>query len=607
MSIQNLTNETLGQYHLRELLGIGGMGAVYRAYQTNLKREVAIKVLPTTLALQPGYVERFNREAETAAALEHPHIVPIYDYGTQRGTSYIVMRLFTGGTLAQRLAQRAGERNPLPSLGEISSLLNQLASALDYAHSMNVIHRDIKTSNVMFDNQGSAYLMDFGIARLMEATSSLTGTGLAMGTPSYMSPEQWRGDNLTAAADQYELGVLIYALVSGRLPFEAGTPYALMNKHINEQPTPLQSFRADVPEAVTTVLNRAMAKDPHQRFPTVTAFAKAFSSAIEGKHGESVGFFTFKIRPSALPGQFTPSSPSKVPSQPVATGEKPRINPMLLVGGAAGIVVIVGLILMSSLQGGDHDISARQTRVALNLTETAFVSAPDTATPTRGIISILTTDTPEASPEIPTDTLSPEPTVPAVALIADEESTVQTQTAVADMVTVTAEQAAVLLLENTDTATFTSIPSDTPTETPPPNTSTPVPTDTPQPSETPLPTATFTQIPSETPLPTNTGTPVPTATNTDTPVPTDTPSPVPTDTAVPTPTFTLTPTPTLCQRSDVNGSGTIDIFDVRPVAVLLGLTASDSDFNPNFDFDDDGDIDIFDLRHVSSQYGQTCE
>ncbi|HRF95377.1 MAG TPA: serine/threonine-protein kinase, partial [Aggregatilineales bacterium] len=177
MGSDNLKGQMLGQYELRELLGVGGMGSVYRGFQTALKREVAVKVLPSTLAQQPGYIERFTREAETSAALEHPHIVPIVDYGTQRGISYVVMRLLTGGTLAERINQAQADKRGLPSLGETAKLLRELASALDYAHNRGVIHRDIKTSNVMFDNQGNSYLVDFGIAKLMNATNKLTGTG----------------------------------------------------------------------------------------------------------------------------------------------------------------------------------------------------------------------------------------------------------------------------------------------------------------------------------------------------------------------------------------------------------------------------------------------
>ena len=215
MTIENLTGHSLGQYLLRELLGRGGMGAVYRSYQASLKREVAVKVLDPQLAQQPGYAERFNLEAETAARLEHHHIIPVYDYGTQDGLSYVVMRLLTGGTLTQRMAASASAALSQPSLSDVVDVLKQLASALDYAHSAGVIHRDIKPSNVMFDNHGQAYLVDFGIAKLTQASQALTVSGALMGTPLFMAPEQWRSEEPTPAMDQYALGVMTYLLVTG--------------------------------------------------------------------------------------------------------------------------------------------------------------------------------------------------------------------------------------------------------------------------------------------------------------------------------------------------------------------------------------------------------
>ncbi len=262
MGFENLVGQTLGQYELRALLGAGGMGAVYRGYQAGLRREVAVKVLPSTLAMDTSYIARFNREAEVSASLEHAHIVPVYDHGTQDGVSYVVMRLLTGGSLADRLRAASEEQRPSPSLREISGMLHQLASALDYAHSQDVIHRDIKPGNIMFDNQGDAFLVDFGIAKLMNATTNLTGTGVGVGTPSFMPPEQWRSEPLTPAADQYALAVVVYQMITSHLPFEADTPFQAMHKHLNEPPTPPQSYRPDVPEAVSLVLNRAMSKDP---------------------------------------------------------------------------------------------------------------------------------------------------------------------------------------------------------------------------------------------------------------------------------------------------------------------------------------------------------
>ncbi|MCC6614781.1 MAG: protein kinase [Anaerolineae bacterium] len=322
MSVENLVGQTLGQYQLRQLLGIGGMGAVYRAFQTNLKREVAIKVLPASLARQPGYIERFNREAEIAASLEHAHIVPVYDYGTQADISFVVMRLLNGGSLAERLQYRASG----PSLHEVASILQHLAAALDYAHSKNVIHRDIKANNVMFDEQGSAFLVDFGIAKLLNVTSGLTGTGVAMGTPSYMAPEQWRGDQIGPAADQYALGVLTYAMVTGgRMPFEADTPYALMHKHLNEEPTPPQNFRSDLPLSVQLVLKQVMAKDPENRYSSASTFADAFMASLRGMEPKSTGFFQTTLPPHVDRQWVTTDTDPDLPtSRDVAPPSSPR-------------------------------------------------------------------------------------------------------------------------------------------------------------------------------------------------------------------------------------------------------------------------------------------
>ena len=280
MNPEDLVGKTLGQYQLRSLLGYGGMGCVYRADQIALARIVAIKVISPRLVSDARAVERFRREAQTAARLGHAHIIPVHDYGVQDDISYLVMRYLEGGSLWDRLQQRGATQQPLPTVQEIADLLRQLASALDYAHGENVIHRDIKPNNVMFDNQGSAYLVDFGIAKLLGSGADSTTTGILLGTPSFMAPELWRDDPITPAVDQYALAAMIYVLLTGEVPFHASTPYALMHKHLNETPTPPQVYRAEVPEAVTPVLERAMAKDPSRRFPTVTAFAQSFSGAI---------------------------------------------------------------------------------------------------------------------------------------------------------------------------------------------------------------------------------------------------------------------------------------------------------------------------------------
>ncbi|MCL4252604.1 MAG: serine/threonine protein kinase [Anaerolineae bacterium] len=494
MASDNLTGQLLGQYELRELLGVGGMGSVYRGFQTALKREVAIKVLPSTLAQQTGYMERFTREAETAAALEHPHIVPIVDYGTQRGISYVVMRLLTGGTLADRISHTQAEGRGLPSLGETAKLLRELGSALDYAHNRGVIHRDIKTSNVMFDNQGNAYLVDFGIAKLMHATNKLTGTGVAVGTPTYMAPEQWAGEEVFPATDQYSLAVLAYITVTGREPFEASTPFQLLNKHLHEMPTPLTVIRGDLPPALDLVLARALAKDPKARFQSCTAFAQAFESAIEGNKGSETNFFVFKVPPKKQT-PFAPP-PAGTPPQCVPTANMyptplptPKRNTGLLLGMGVIILALVGVIiaLIASGGGGDTDKSDTPT---------------DTSVPA---VVILASDEPIITPPNMTATSEIIITMTGIA-----EQMIATQSAVPE------------ILPTDVPATRTAFPSFTPiipTNTPLPSLTPIIPTNTALPSFTPI-------IPTNTPLPSFT--PVP---------PTTTPVP-PTD--IPLSTITLT-------------------------------------------------------------------
>lgn len=292
----DLTGKTIDKYFISAFIASGGMAAVYRASQTNLSREVAIKVLPTAMAEDPTYVARFLREAETAAKLEHPHIIPIYDYGSEKGLNYVVMRLLTGGTLTERMKARQDSEHPLPSLGEIARLLRQLAGALDHAHAMKVIHRDVKPSNIMFDAAGTPFLVDFGIAKLIATTAeSLTETGVPMGTPIYMSPEQWDSLPATPAIDQYALAVVIYRLVTGDAPFRSDTPYGLMQKHLASPVPPVTNHPEPMATQLHAVLNKALAKEPTDRYLNCIAFADAFEVAIQDDTTPANGFFTFEL------------------------------------------------------------------------------------------------------------------------------------------------------------------------------------------------------------------------------------------------------------------------------------------------------------------------
>ena len=270
-------------YELDREIGRGGMSVVYRARDRRLNRLVAIKVLPPELAYDPSIRLRFTREAQTAAQLEHAHIVPIYDVGERDGIAYFVMALVTGGNLAELLA-----RDPRLPVDEVRRLLREIADALAYAHQRGVIHRDIKPDNVLLDGTGGRVMVtDFGIARAIEAGTRLTVTGAAVGTPTYMSPEQAVGEReIDGRSDIYSLGVIGYQMLTGRVPFTAGNPMALLLKHVGERPRPIAAMRPDAPAALRDALERALLKEPDDRWPTATSFRDALSGEIPARRAE---------------------------------------------------------------------------------------------------------------------------------------------------------------------------------------------------------------------------------------------------------------------------------------------------------------------------------
>ncbi len=275
--MENLTGKQFGIYVLGEALGEGGMATVYKAYQPTMKRYVAIKVLPRQMARSAEFSTRFKREARLLAQLQHPNILPIFDYGESDGYTYIVMPLMQSGTLADLLETR---RLTLP---EIQRILTQLADALGYAHTCGMIYRDVKPSNVLIDERGNCLLMDFGLARMTEATSRLTSSGAIMGTPAYMSPEQGSGPNVDGRSDLYSLGVMLYEMVTGKMPYTAPTPFAVIFKHILD---PLPSPREVVPDLsheLEMVMLKSLAKKPADRYQTADEFIKALTDAISGR------------------------------------------------------------------------------------------------------------------------------------------------------------------------------------------------------------------------------------------------------------------------------------------------------------------------------------
>ena len=267
--------EAIGsQYALEGEVGRGGMSVVYRARDLRLNRAVAIKVLPPDLAMDPHIRARFTREAQTAAQLSHPHIVPIYDVGERNGLAFFVMAMLTGGNLGTLLTYE-----PRLPIEEARRFLREVADALDYAHQRGVIHRDIKPDNILIDREsGRALVTDFGIAWAMEAASRLTVTGIAVGTPTYMSPEQATGERtLDGRSDIYSLGVVAYQMLTGRLPFTASNAMALLLKHVTEHPRPILDLRPDVPAAMSNAIERALLKSPEDRWPTAGTLREALS------------------------------------------------------------------------------------------------------------------------------------------------------------------------------------------------------------------------------------------------------------------------------------------------------------------------------------------
>lgn len=263
----------IASYTLLEPIGHGGMAVVYRARHEALDRIVAIKVLSENLAASTEFMERFRREARTAANLRHPNVITVYDFGQdERGVPYLVLEYIEGPTLAD--AMDSGLED-----SRVPNLLDQIAAGLDYAHSRGVIHRDIKPGNVLMTDDGRLVLADFGLAWLLEG-SHLTLSGGVIGTPEYMAPEQASGEPIDHRADVYALGVVLYEMLVGERPFVAETPIGVLLKHLQDPAPSVLLARPDLPEPVAEVIARALAKAPAERFGSAGELARAFRAAF---------------------------------------------------------------------------------------------------------------------------------------------------------------------------------------------------------------------------------------------------------------------------------------------------------------------------------------
>jgi len=360
--------QTLGPYRIIEQIGQGGMATVYKAYHAAMDRYVAVKVLPQQLAESAEFAGRFQQEARTIANLEHARILPVYDSGEagdqggRGGVPYLVMRYLEAGTLKDRLKDGA------PPLADTDRWFTQLAEALDYAHRRGVIHRDLKPSNALVDAQNDLYLTDFGIAKLLESGAHFTTTGAMVGTPAYMSPEQAQAEKVDQRTDIYSLGIILYEMVTGRVPFEAETPLAVVLKQINA-PLPLpSSLKPDLSPAIERVLLKALAKNPVDRYGSAAEFLAAWKAAL----AEAPTARAIASPPTAKP--IAPRAPARFPL------------PLVLGGLGAAALLLFGVVMLPRLF---NRAAPEATAPASTPTEIALAAT----------VSVITTDAPTAEPE----------------------------------------------------------------------------------------------------------------------------------------------------------------------------------------------------------------
>ncbi len=353
MELQQLIGTTVGDFQIEELIGRGGMASVFRAKQISLQRSVALKVISIQKVSSQDevFARRFEKEAAFISSLEHIHILPVYAYGIENQYAYLAMRLLPGGSLKDLLEQTS----PLP-LERAIRIFDQVAQAIAYAHSQGIIHRDIKPGNILLDSDGNAYLMDFGLARLVDSQEKLTRSDSLVGTAAYMAPEQLRGEVLDNRADIYAMGILLYEMVCGCLPFQLAPDsdvIAVLYKHLEGTPAPPTEVNPDIPDQLEAVILRALAKEPGKRFQEVREMAQAVH-AVPGLHFGSSD--SFPLASTAIRDKHKTSV--EKPTLLLSKDDLSRKRQRLMLWGAAAlttVLVVLFVLLMSGVFSPEDD------------------------------------------------------------------------------------------------------------------------------------------------------------------------------------------------------------------------------------------------------------
>ncbi|MDM8527706.1 serine/threonine protein kinase [Anaerolineales bacterium HSG24] len=547
--MQKLIGSKLGPYEIREKVGQGGMAQVFKAYHPDLDRFVAVKVLSPSLAEHPDFSERFQREAHSVAKLNHPNILQVYDAGIENNYNYIVMRYVENSTTLSEMIKSEVR------MDQLINYVAQVADALNYAHQQGIIHRDIKPGNVLIDGKW-ALLADFGLVKMTEGSSELTSTGLTMGTPAYMSPEQAAGKQVDHRTDIYALGIILYKMLTGTVPHHAPTPLAIAIKRSTEPIPPLRDKNSNIPPDLERVILKALAIKPENRYSSAAQFATELQSVeLADPEGTTINLDTrtnIMTEKTAVSVAGDATIASQIPvegSPPSQTSQNSNLH--LMIGGVVALLVLFALGWFIFSDRTDPDLDEEDIQAIVLTAEAVEHSEKST----------LTGDTTDEPTSAPTDTPpTPMPGNPVVVANTDldiyfgpgefydivgglspgnsvkvigrdragEWWQIETPTGIG---WITADEAAVEV-DNVDNVIIAIAP-DTPTPTPT-DTSTPEP-------DTPTPTETNTSTPEpDTPTPTETNTSTPEPTSTDTSTPTNTPD----VTNTPRPP-TRTPTPDL--------------------------------------------------------------